>query len=66
MGIRSRLSAGPGRNRRTPTEPLVTLTARISGRLWRQVRIHCARRECAIQAFVADAARDYLRVQPRR
>ncbi len=66
MHIRSRTSAGPGRSRHTPTEPLVTLTARISERLWRRVRIHCARSDCAIQAFVADAARDYLRVQPRR
>jgi len=66
MDIRSRISARPRRSRSTPTEPLVTLTARISGRLWRRVRIQCARGECAIQSFVADAAREYLRVHPRR
>ena len=66
MDIRSRISAGPGLSRRTPTEPLVTLTARISGLLWRRVRIHCARGELAIQSFVTDAAREYLRVHRRR
>ena len=54
-----------GRRHQREASPLVALTTRIPRQLWQRVRVLCVEQDRELQAFVAEALREYLRQRRR-
>ena len=53
-------------SRQRPTEPLVTLNARVPRSLRRRVRLLCVEQNREMQDFIAEAIREQLRARHGR